>query len=44
MLRVMDPKLYSPGYARIILDGPADDLSTRLVELAYWYGKIRSSD
>jgi len=44
MIRVMDPKVYMPGYPRFILDWPDDDgLIDELINLAYQYGKIRKS-
>ncbi|UXK11312.1 hypothetical protein NYP80_02600 [Erwinia pyrifoliae] len=44
MIRVMDPKVYVPGYPRYILDWPDEDgLIEELVNVAYVYGKIRKN-
>ncbi|WP_168415943.1 hypothetical protein [Erwinia amylovora] len=44
MIRVMDPKVYMPGYPRYILDWPDEDgLIEELVNVAYLYGKIKKS-
>lgn len=44
MKRVMDPKVYMPGYPRFILDWPDEDgLIDELINISYLYGKIRKS-
>ncbi|MCJ7925695.1 MAG: hypothetical protein MUW55_07045 [Pantoea vagans] len=44
MKRVMDPKMYMPGYPRFILDWPDEDgLIDELINISYLYGKIRKS-
>lgn len=44
MKRVMDPKMYMPGYPRFILDWPDEDgLIAELINISYLYGKIRKS-
>ncbi|MFS2224793.1 hypothetical protein [Pantoea sp. B65] len=44
MIRVMDPKVFMPGYPRFILDWPDEDgLIDELVNLAYQYGKLRKN-
>lgn len=44
MIRVMDPKIYMPGYPRFILDWPDEDgFIDELIYLAYQYGKIREN-
>lgn len=44
MKRVMDPKIYMPGYPRFILDWPDEDgLVDELVNISYLYAKIRKS-
>lgn len=43
-IKVMDPKIYMPGYPRFILDWPDDDgLLEALLNTAYQYGEIRKS-
>lgn len=44
MKRVMDPKMYMPGYPRFILDWPDEDgLIAELINISYLYGKISKS-
>ncbi|WP_034912076.1 hypothetical protein [Erwinia sp. 9145] len=44
MIRVMDPKVYMPGYPRFIIDWPGEDvLIKELVHVAALYEKIRKS-
>lgn len=44
MKKVMDPKMYMPGYPRFILDWPDEDgLIDELINISYLYGKIRKS-
>lgn len=44
MKRVMDPKMYMPGYPRFILDWPdEDELIAELINISYLYGKISKS-
>jgi len=44
MKKVMDPKMYMPGYPRFILDWPGEDgLIAELINISYLYGKIRES-
>ena len=44
MKRVMNPKVYMPGYPRFILDWPDEDgLIAELINISYLYGKIRKT-
>ncbi|MDX5631085.1 MULTISPECIES: hypothetical protein [unclassified Brenneria] len=44
MIRVMDPKVYMPGYPRFITDWPGEDvLIKELVHVAALYEKIRKN-
>ncbi len=44
MIKVMDPKVYMPGYPRFIIDWPGEDtLIKELVHVAALYEKIRKS-
>ena len=42
MIKVMNPKNYTPTYPRYILDWPDEDgLKKELIDVAYLYQKIR---
>ncbi|WP_445493702.1 hypothetical protein [Photorhabdus sp. SF281] len=42
MIRVMNPKIYSPSYPRFIIDWPGEsEIMSKLINAAYYYQKIR---
>jgi len=43
MIRIMNPRIYMPGYPRFIIDWPGEDvLIDELINASYLYKKIKN--